>query len=47
MKEALTKIRSIRLLLTAHPDNEKDSEFADRIADCHDLEFLIKGLKSK
>ena len=30
-KEIVSKLRSIKLSLTAHPDNEPNSEFADRI----------------
>lgn len=26
----------------AHPDNEEDSEFADRISDCEEIEQLLK-----
>ena len=39
----LRKIRSLRLCLMAHPDNEYDSEFADRI---DDLNGLIEKLKN-
>ena len=33
----LRKLRSIRLCMMAHPDNEEDSEFADRIEDLNEL----------
>lgn len=33
----LRKLRSIRLCMMAHPDNEEDSEFADRIDDLNEL----------
>lgn len=36
----LRKLNSVLLCLMAHPDNEPDSEFADRISD---LEELIKS----
>ena len=40
-QEILQKLTSVKLLLMAHPDNELDSEFADRISD---LEEIEKGL---
>lgn len=33
----LQKLNSIRLCLSAHPDNEPNSEFADRISDLDEL----------
>ena len=39
--ELLDKIKSVKLCLMAHPDNEKDSEFEDRISD---LEYIEKAL---
>jgi hypothetical protein len=39
--ELLNKIKSVKLCLIAHPDNEKDSEFEDRISD---LEHIEKAL---
>ena len=36
-RQILQKLRSIRLCLMAHPDNEPDSEFADRIEDLNEL----------
>lgn len=36
--EMLKKIQSVKLCLMAHPDNEPDSEFADRIDDLQDIE---------
>lgn len=40
----LNKLNSVLLCLMAHPDNEPDSEFADRI---YDLEELIKSENEK
>jgi hypothetical protein len=40
--ELLQKIKSIKLCLMAHPDNEVDSEFADRISDLEDIEFELE-----
>lgn len=37
-KELLQKIKSVKLCLMAHPNNEKDSEFADRIRDLVEIE---------
>ena len=34
----LNKIKSVKLCLMAHPDNEINSEFADRIADLEEIE---------
>jgi len=34
----LNKIKSVKLCLIAHPDNEIDSEFADRISDLEEIE---------
>lgn len=40
--EMLQKIRSVLLCLIAHPDNEENSEFQDRISDLEEIEeFLI------
>ena len=36
-KEILEKIRRILFCLTTHPDNELNSEFADRIDDLIDI----------
>lgn len=41
-KEILQKLKSVFLCLQAHPDNEIDSEFADRISDLVDIESFIK-----
>ena len=35
------KLRSIELCLSAHPHNEPDSEFADRISDLQELPDII------
>jgi hypothetical protein len=37
-KEILQKIKSVKLCMQAHPDNEPDSEFADRITDLIEIE---------
>ena len=39
--ELLNKIKSVKLCLMAHPDNEKDSEFEDRISDLEDIEKAL------
>ncbi len=39
--ELLDKIKSVKLCLMAHPDNEKDSEFEDRISDLEDIEKAL------
>ena len=36
-RQIMQKLRSVRLCLMAHPDNEPDSEFADRIEDIDEL----------
>ena len=36
-RQILRKLRSIRSCIMAHPDNELDSEFADRIEDLDEL----------
>ena len=36
------KIRALILCLEAHPDNEPDSEFADRLSDLYSLESDIE-----
>lgn len=38
MSTILEKIKSVKLCLMAHPDNEVDSEFADRISDLEEIE---------
>jgi|SRR6185503_3047829 len=43
-EEKLQKLNSLWLCLSTHPDNEPDSEFADRISD---LEELIEYEKSE
>lgn len=37
IEEKISKLNSILLCLQAHPDNEPDSEFADRISDLEDI----------
>lgn len=34
----LNKIKSVKLCLISHPDNEQDSEFADRISNLEEIE---------
>ena len=38
----LQKIRSVKLCLMAHPDNEPNSEFEDRISDLEEIEKELK-----
>ena len=38
MSAILEKIKSVKLCLMAHPDNEQDSEFEDRISDLEEIE---------
>lgn len=38
MSTILEKIKSVKLCLMAHPDNEQDSEFSDRISDLEEIE---------
>ena len=40
----IQKLQSVLLCLQAHPDNEKDSEFADRI---DDLEKIIAEIEAE
>lgn len=42
-KEKLEKIQSLRLYLEAHPDNEENSECADRLEDVIELEKYLKN----
>ncbi len=46
METIKQKLRSIELCLSAHPDNEEHSEFADRISDLQelpkDIEFEVE-----
>lgn len=39
------KINSTLLMLMAHPDNEPDSEFSDRISDLEEVLEIIKNAK--
>lgn len=41
MKNFLNKIKSVKLCLMAHPDNQEHSEFADRISDLEEIENEI------
>ena len=38
-----TSINSTVLCLMAHPDNEPDSEFADRIDDLQECQVILKS----
>ncbi|MBK7883497.1 MAG: hypothetical protein IPJ81_06660 [Chitinophagaceae bacterium] len=46
IKEILDTIKSVKLCLMAHPDNEEGSEFADRIDDLTDIEVKLDRLES-
>lgn len=37
MRKLLTKLRSLELYLSAHPDNEPGSELADRLSDTQEI----------
>ena len=42
----LQKLKSVKLCLEAHPDNEPDSEFADRIDDLSELIDWVNNLRT-
>jgi hypothetical protein len=42
LEEVLKKIKSIKLCLMAHPNNEVDSEFADRITDLEEIQIELE-----
>ena len=42
--EILSKIKSVKLCMMAHPDNETGSEFEDRISDLEELESQIQNM---
>lgn len=44
MEQILAKLRSVELCLSAHPDNEEHSEFADRISDLQELQKEVEDL---
>jgi len=44
IKEILDTIKSVKLCLMAHPDNEEGSEFADRIEDLEDIETRLRRI---
>jgi len=46
IKEILDTIKSVKLCLMAHPDNEEGSEFADRIDDLVGIEVKLDRLDS-
>ena len=41
----ITKLNSVLLCLQAHPDNEPDSEFADRISDIEEIIDSEKNIR--
>lgn len=45
LEKILSKIRSVKLCLEAHPDYEKDSEFEDRVSDLESLEKELRKCK--
>ena len=47
LEEILKKIKSTKLCLIAHPNNEIDSEFADRITDLEEIEIELLKAKSQ
>lgn len=47
MDKIKQKLRSAELCLSAHPDNEPDSEFADRISDLQELPDLVDNYLKK
>ena len=42
-----TKLNSIKLCLQAHPDNQPDSEFEDRISDIEDIEQQLSAERER
>lgn len=40
--EMIHKIASVKMCLMSHPDNEPNSEFADRIEDLQEIEDELK-----
>jgi hypothetical protein len=40
-QEIIQKIKSVKLCLMAHPDNEQNSEFEDRISDLEEIESYL------
>lgn len=45
LEEVLKKIKSVKLCLMAHPNNEVDSEFADRITDLEEIQNELSKAK--
>jgi len=43
-KSILSKLKSVELCLSAHPDNTEGSEFEDRISDLKEIQKELKGL---
>lgn len=43
----LRKLLGLKLMLIVHPDNEIDSEFADRIEDLEEIDNILPGLLVK
>ena len=44
LQEIKQKLRSIELCISAHPDNEEHSGFADRISDIQDIQKEVQKL---
>ena len=44
MEQILSKLRSVKLFLSSHPDNEENSEFSDRISDIQELQKEVSNL---
>lgn len=42
MQNLIDKLISVKQCLMAHPDNEENSEFEDRISDLQDIEDSLK-----
>jgi len=41
IEKVLTKLKSLKLSMIAHPDYEHDSEFGDRVTDLEEIEVEI------
>lgn len=44
MNTIIQKLRSVELCMSAHPDNEAHSEFADRISDLEEIKTEVTQL---
>lgn len=45
-EEKIKKLKSVLLCLSAHPDNEEHSEFADRIIDLKEIIESLQGIEN-